>query len=328
MATKSTTKADSLITTKEGYLANPLFDKRIYSMSALRGGKTPYVQPENTNNREKTKLRRGYMVSAGKDYNFDKKRYRVDFLYNPSEVAMSHTLDGQVAGATFAHNPADPGKALSPVNTSCAFNLLFDRTFETAQHSDVQWSVQQRGVLVDIDALYSLVGINQVIPKDSEAWEDEEEEPSYTKSTDIADSAAASNDALTESTHGAAAGVEAQANAAGAAANKEIEEKNKAIRAAKKAAAAAKKKADAELEMMGFDPNEKVRDVSGIMGMMPIKVIFGEPSERYLTFYGYIQSLDINYTHWTQNMTPSRASASISMQKLPQTVTAKISETS
>lgn len=293
MATKSTDKATSLV--KRGaYLCNPLFDKRIYSVGGLRGTSGGYVQPESTNNRTKTALTRGYMVTAGNQMTFDKKRYRVDFLYNPSTVAMQHSIDGEVASAMFARNPADPGQELTALSAGCAFNLLFDRTFEVATQSKDDWSVSQRGVLVDIDALYSLVGINQKVPDDRigelETSGDEED-----SGDDSGDDEEASTNPLSDlvDSNNASATSSLQGQTASAYSN-------------------------LEKELMGFDPYERAASYSGIMATIPLKVVFGEPSERFLTFYGYIDGLDINYTHWTQKMTPVRASVNISMKKLPQ----------
>jgi hypothetical protein len=292
MATKSTDKATSLV--KRGaYLCNPLFDKRIYSVGGLRGTSGGYVQPENTNSRTKTALTRGYMVTAGNQMTFDKKRYRVDFLYNPSTVAMQHSIDGEVASAMFARNPADPGQELTALSAGCAFNLLFDRTFEVATQSKDDWSVHQRGVLVDIDALYSLVGINQKVPDDriGELETSGDEEDSGDDSDDDADSGGTVLDDVANSS-----------NEASAAVNQQVSNAYTQL----------------EKELMGFDPYERAANYSGIMATIPLKVVFGEPSERFLTFYGYIDGLDINYTHWTQKMTPVRASVNISMKKLPQ----------
>jgi hypothetical protein len=54
-------------------------------------------------------------------------------------------------------------------------------------------------------------------------------------------------------------------------------------------------------------------DTAGPMLYVPVYIIIGET----LNYYGVIQELDIQYTHWTQKMIPSRCQVSISLQLLP-----------
>ncbi|WP_371590925.1 hypothetical protein [Streptomyces sp. NBC_00470] len=293
MAEKKATAADanSLRKYKDAW-ANRGFDTRIYNVGGLvkTAGGTG-LRPDNGNTKTDSLLQRGYMVTADTARTFDKKRYRVDFLYNPSTVDISNSLDTQQAAIQFAAVENDPTKPISPISGSCAFNLLFDRTFEVGNPEGGKWSAAKRGVLVDIDALYFLVGINQKNDGGGlgEATEDNGEDnetvldDAASGSADVADSVAEQADAQAE---------------------------NAAKEEAKKQAAEA-----------GYLMNESYRGRTGIMGMTPVKVIFGQPDERYLTYYGYINDLSVSYTHWTQNMTPVRAAVSISMQMLPESIT-------
>ena len=50
---------------------------------------------------------------------------------------------------------------------------------------------------------------------------------------------------------------------------------------------------------------------SGPMRMTPVRVLF---SANVLSYFGYISELDIEYTHFTTNMVPSRVTVGVSMQ--------------
>ena len=55
------------------------------------------------------------------------------------------------------------------------------------------------------------------------------------------------------------------------------------------------------------------------MQMFPVYVYFGaHGSPTALYYYGYIDSLDVTYSHWAQDMTPYRAAVDVGITLLPQ----------
>ena len=96
-------------------------------------------------------------VDGWKDHN----SYIVNFLYNPSTVQESRSLDvnsGVLPG--WARNPDDPGQYNTALNATVSFSLLFDRTFEMwdAGYRDTIAGVF--GVRADVEAFYNLMGVN------------------------------------------------------------------------------------------------------------------------------------------------------------------------
>lgn len=96
--------------------------------------------------------------------------YVVNFLYNPSTINESRSLDvtnGQLP--SWARNPDDPGSYATSLNTTVSFSLLFDRTYE-------MWDANYRstiagvfGVRADVEAFYNLMGINTFVSQSKSA---------------------------------------------------------------------------------------------------------------------------------------------------------------
>jgi hypothetical protein len=191
------------------------------------------------------KLIRGYMVTAFPKGQGGGRFYMLNFLYNPSTVQVSHSLDAanQVMPA-YTRSDQDTGTPLTAAGGTLSFSLLFDRSYEMSdpsQHDTVEGTY---GVMADIHVLYNLVGINAK----QQVW-----------------TSATSSDAASTETG----------------------------------------------------------DVVGIMQMNPIWVHFNQarhlfadklPNLSRMSYFGYLSSLDISYTHFSQRMTPVRCAVSISMQ--------------
>ncbi|MFK0015756.1 hypothetical protein [Streptomyces sp. NPDC091027] len=92
--------------------------------------------------------------------------YRVDFLFNPSTITVSHesgailtedqrTTDGQYIAAG----------GIGQVS----FNLLYDRTYEMTSGGGSGNEATKRGVLADMEALYRVTGVYDVTAKGAKA---------------------------------------------------------------------------------------------------------------------------------------------------------------
>lgn len=140
---------------------NPNFDSRMLSIGA------PNLYDPATGKQIKNTIRRGWLV------NYASKESpapggvigRVNFMYNPSEVNVSHTANPDMATTdqvTAAQNKglqATEGTfALSPLGT-LSISLLFDRTYELWDSSYKGTVAGTYGVYADILALYKMFGM-------------------------------------------------------------------------------------------------------------------------------------------------------------------------
>lgn len=148
---------------KTSKYSNPRFDDRIYALSGLKA--TAKGTGVSTGD-----LQRGYMVRDS-DYNSGDVQYSLQFLYNPSEVQVSHNTDvtsnAAIAPQSY-RNQLDTAKPNVPLNATVQFNLLFDRTYElwnasARANSLYDWDDEPSlaGVKVDVAAIYRVVGILQ-----------------------------------------------------------------------------------------------------------------------------------------------------------------------
>jgi hypothetical protein len=91
----------------------------------------------------------------------DNTTYIINFLYNPSTIQESRSIDTNSGVLpAWARNPDDPGQYVTPLNATVNFSLLFDRTFELwdANYRDTIPGVF--GVRADVEAFYNLIGVN------------------------------------------------------------------------------------------------------------------------------------------------------------------------
>lgn len=105
-------------------------------------------------------LKHGYLVTAfpkGKSGKF----YMLNFLYNPSQVVVSHSIDAsnQVMPA-YTRSDQDSGTPLVAAGGTLQFSLLFDRSYEMSDKSKFNTVEGTYGVMADVHVLYNMVGIN------------------------------------------------------------------------------------------------------------------------------------------------------------------------
>lgn len=93
---------------------------------------------------------RMYMASAGRSRAY----YGLNFLFNPSEIQIVHTLDAQLPPD--AASLADAGRPIGG-SGEFAFSLLFDRTYELWDRQTT--AAGKFGCYVDVRQLYLMLGI-------------------------------------------------------------------------------------------------------------------------------------------------------------------------
>ncbi|MFE2539054.1 hypothetical protein [Actinacidiphila glaucinigra] len=192
-------------------------------------------------------LKKGYMVTAfPKNNKANNRFYMLNFLYNPSTIQLSHSIDAanQVMPA-YTRSDEDSGTPLVAAGGTLTFSLLFDRSYEMSDSSKFNTIEGTYGVMADIHVLYNMVGINapQVV------WD----------------------------------------QGGGESASTSVDANN----------------------------------VIGIMQMNPVWARFGQarhafrdklPNLSRMEYFGYVASLDITYTHFSQRMAPVRCAVGITMQ--------------
>jgi hypothetical protein len=246
-------------------VVNPAFDKRILRLSQLQGTGTSAFQ-------------RGYLLTATRRNpsvaGRNAKRYRVNFLYNPSDITVSHSVqldNNATALPQELRSDADVGQVLGVTGSSLSFSLLFDRTYECANTGIWNRPEAAMGCYADVVTIYGLVGIS---------------EPTLTPSaTQIpyAPGQGPPNSGVT--TQGPVSTTPTTTTS-----------------------------------------NANAEQKYGIMKLNPVFAVFCpvrtlDPSGfstgvSMMRYYGYINSLSVQYTHWTQRMIPVRCVVSISMALL------------
>lgn len=175
-------------------------------------------------------------------------RYRCNFLYNPSTVSVSHSVNTNVIADENAINPYDVTAQdfLLPLQQSVSFSLLFDRTYELWDPSKLSGAAKDNvptmGVSWDVQSLYKITGIASPIDVDT------------AKSSD-----------------------------------------------------------SGAVQSSAFTKGDFKDGATGPMLYVPVYAVFGYKLE----YYGVIQELDVQYTHWTSQMIPMRCQVGITMQLLP-----------
>lgn len=211
-------------------------------------------------------LQHGYMVSALDSTNESpanpQPRYRLHFLYNPSQITVSHSAAAANTPLPSYNRPENIGVPIVGTGGNLSWSLLYDRTYEV---NDPSHPAYDMGVLYDVAVLYGLVGITT--PMNAQSGSD-------SSSTDPNDDS-----------------VNIDRDFGG-----------------------------------GFDntTNAATSDVLGVMQNFPIWATFGLQRNfgeqgRYtsaisvMKYFGYVNSLTVNYTHWTQSMIPDRCAIQIGM---------------
>lgn len=226
-------------------LQNPLFHPNILTVGGSNQAINPTIKKDF--NSRTGSLHRGLLVAgAGIAGNTGQVQYKVNFLYNPSTISESRSIDlNNGVLPSYARNPDDPGTYATSLNTTVGFSLLFDRTFELWDGSYRSTQPGIYGVRTDVEAFYNLLGINTPVVQTN-----------------------------------------TQTQAAPPAIN----------------------------------PSKVINVVQGPMQFIPTNLYFGDNSKGALSYFGYVSGMDITYTHFIANMTPSRCAIDISFTVLSQTV--------
>lgn len=110
------------------YYAQPLFDSRIYSLVFPMGAGS--ATAGTTGGAYNGGLTRGMMV-WDKAYSPYKDKAQVHFLFNPTTVTASYSIDATDISASLVYrSPADTAMPAFAMNQSISFSLYYDRTFE------------------------------------------------------------------------------------------------------------------------------------------------------------------------------------------------------
>jgi hypothetical protein len=78
-------------------------------------------------------------------------------------------------------------------------------------------------------------------------------------------------------------------------------------------AATGNESGDTGSSLEAFSKGQFSNGPAGPMLYVPVHAVLGTS----LSFYGVIQSMDVQYTHWTQDMIPSRGQVGVTIQMLP-----------
>jgi hypothetical protein len=141
---------------------NPPFHPNILNV----GGDNKAIKPPSTRaqrTQNSSSFQRGAIVggAGAVDGWKDQITYIVNFLYNPSTIQETRSLDtnsGVLPG--WARNPNDPGQYNTQLNSVVNFSLLFDRTYEMWDSNYVDTIQGVFGVRADVEAFYNLMGVN------------------------------------------------------------------------------------------------------------------------------------------------------------------------
>lgn len=227
-----------------GFLSNPAFDARIrnipnWGLGANSAPRDRIGGIDVFENHGGPIFERGTMVT---DQPVDGYFYALNFLYNPTTVSAQHSIDPSIVPPS-AQSPIDITTPLIPLAQNVSFSLLFDRTFELWDSQYALTEVGQRGVQMDVIALYRMVGI--------------------TAPPTIASKAAGGDGSATAG------------------------------------------KTSAINSPAFFRPR-------GPMLQTAVRVNIGEP----LSYYGFINSINLTYTHWNVKMVPQRCQCDIQLTLL------------
>jgi len=267
------------------------------------------------------------------------------FLYNPSSISVSHSI-GLVSDAQLDPNlrsSLDDGQILGPTGGSVSFSLLFDRTYEISNPDNFGRRLAEKGVAVDIEALYALVGIFQLDLVDS-----------VYSPTPLANQVTAQSNAGKAELIAQALITEVNAQlvpgeapftiqdiltgaTAGNAMNSELDLLyRKLLETRLKAAGLSLSDLPRDPDhvtvgsgnppgwpYVSTSPTQATKQTFGVMRVTPVVIVFGRQRGTWsptVEYYGYISSIQVDYAHWTQNMVPVRAGVSIELTLLQSTV--------
>ncbi|MFB6518704.1 hypothetical protein [Streptomyces sp. NPDC056401] len=128
-------------------------------------------------------LWRGSMMTAFQTGAPKGKFYTLSFLYNPSVVQVSHSLNtDNTPMPAYTRSDADGGTPMVAAGGSLSFSLLFDRTYEMSDRSYSGTHAGELGVGADIQVLYNMTGVNTPLVPLNRIGGEETDRPEYAKS--------------------------------------------------------------------------------------------------------------------------------------------------
>lgn len=210
-----------------------------------------YMPPSQISTTTGNTLQHGYLVSAvdtlASSPATPQAKYQLHFLYNPSEVTVSHSASSSNTPLPAVNRPDSTGTPIVGTGGSLSWNLLYDRTYEV---NDPTHPAYYSGVLYDVTVLYGLVGITT---------------PLNTSTTGTGTDSGSFD-----------------TSAAGTV------------------------------------------DVTGVMQNFPVWASFGlkrdigargmpKSALSVMKYFGYVSTLTVTYTHWTQSMIPDRCAIGLGM---------------
>jgi hypothetical protein len=231
------------------YYTQPNFDRRLttltWPLTSTLSGNYP--------------IQRGFMywdTSVGLPTGYSKPAV-VRFLFNPSTITTNYILQDSGAQAALNYsNAASSANLVVPLQQTCSFSLLFDRTYElwnSNQGGSINQTqltdVQIIGVDVDVRAMRQFTGMY---------------------ATNYTDNAAQGGTSPTGVFSGSGSTLSGVAGSLS----------------------------------------------QGIMQMVPSYLYFSTPTQGVM-YYGYVDSWDVIYTHFTSLMIPMRCEVDVSFTFLP-----------
>ncbi|MFE2283900.1 hypothetical protein ACFXDJ_06980 [Streptomyces sp. NPDC059443] len=235
---------------------NPGFDRRIRA--------TPMTRTEPP---------RGYIVSADYGVGTGKaaqkvRESRVNFLYNPSEISVSHTVTAS-SGILPADvvSDYDVTRYVGKSGGSMSFSLIFDRSYETTDVNVIN-SAGWVGVHADVAALYDLTGINESRVQVS--------------------------------------GSDTGGSLFGGVLDPALDLLDPG-----------RGSAGPPMASMRYRGVMTIRPVYVVLTDQWVPPVSGVPSRTgSMQWYGYISSMDVTYSHWSERMIPIRCGVRVQMQLL------------
>jgi hypothetical protein len=345
--------------TGNGWLQPP-FDSRISTLAMLQDDPTStgvgiqrgYIKQASDNSASPgsgTTSASGFLVAPR----------MLTFLYNPASIDVSHSISmAQPTLDPSLRSALDDGTIVSPTGATVSFSLLFDRTYEVSNPANFGQPLGEKGVAVDIEALYAIVGILQLqnltnatlpspllptISATSTAGKAEAIARQYILQANTAPSGATIQGApltIQEVLNGTAplpsSISSSQASSFEALILQGLEQR---LAAAGLSISDLPANPD-DVNVTGSSnppgwpwassaPTTPTSQSFGLMSVQPVIVVFGAQRTTWsptLSYYGYISDIDIEYAHWTQNMVPSRCAVSVTMALFTTTVDQMIQE--
>lgn len=121
------------------WIQNPPFTSSLYNDIRLPSGKNFLRGCLET-----------YQIPTGTQHD----RYRLNFLYNPSTISVSHSVDTSLIPPDFKTDFLASPQVIGTVSGNLTFSLLFDRSYETWNNPTS--TAGQYGAYSDVRALYRM----------------------------------------------------------------------------------------------------------------------------------------------------------------------------